>query len=112
METQTWLEKLKELLNPFETEHISSFIRNMNAKTVMENPWIIGVFVVIFFYAVVKRSKFVLLFLFASITIAVLVRFTMPAEGDSFTLSTTLPFAFGALAIGAVIIYITFIKSD
>jgi hypothetical protein len=112
METQTWLEKLKDLLNPFETEHISSFIRNMSAKTVMENPWIIGVFVIIFFYAVVKRSKFVLLFLFASITLAVLVRFTMPAEGDSFTLNTTLPFAFGALAIGAVIIYITFIKSD
>jgi hypothetical protein len=112
METQTWLEKLKDLLNPFETEHIASFIRNMNAKTVMENPWIIGVFVIIFFYAVVKRSKFVLLFLFACITIAVLVRFTMPAEGDAFTLSTTLPFAFGALAIGAVIIYITFIKSE
>ncbi|HEU0265619.1 MAG TPA: hypothetical protein VFR01_07840 [Geobacterales bacterium] len=112
MESPSWYEKLQQVLAPFETERIATFVRTMNAKTVMENPWIILVFIVIFFYAVVKRSKFVLLFLFSCITIAILIRLTMPAEGDGLSLKSTLPFAFGALAIGAVIIYFSFIKSE
>lgn len=112
MENQAWFERMKEILSPFETENIANFIRTMNAKTVMENPWIIAVFLIIFFFAVIKKSKFVLLFLFACITIAILVRFTMPAEGDALSLKSTLPFAFGALAIGGVIIYFSFIKAE
>lgn len=112
METQTWIEKLKVVLTPFETQNMANFIRNLNSKTIMENPWIIAVFLIIFFYAVIKRSKPVLLFLFACITIAVLVRFTMPAEGDGLSLRSTIPFAFGALAIGGVLIYFSFIKAE
>jgi hypothetical protein len=112
MENIGWLEKLKEYLAPFETERIVEFMRNLDAKTVMENPWIIGVFIVVFFYAVIKRSKFVLLFLFSCITIALLVRFTMPTPGTELTLNTTIPFAFGAIAIAGTVIYFAFIKHE
>ena len=36
----------------------------------------------------------------------------MPTDGDNLALSSTLPFAFGALAIGGFIIYLYFIKTE
>ncbi len=36
----------------------------------------------------------------------------MPAEGDTLNVSSTLPFAFGGLAIGAFLIYLFFIKTE
>jgi hypothetical protein len=62
---------------------------------------------------VIKRSKPVLLSLFAAISIMFLVRFTLPgSEEVELSLSSTLPFAFGGVAIGGVLIYFSFIKSD
>jgi hypothetical protein len=113
MEKQEMLGKAKEVMSPFETENIVTFMKNLTFKSAMENPWIIGVFMVIFFYAVIKRSKPVLAFLFAAISIMFLVRFTLQGEaGNELTLSSTLPFAFGGLAIGGVLIYFIFIKSE
>ncbi len=113
MDKEAALGKAKTVLAPFETENVFNFMRTLTLKSAMEHPLFIGFFAVIFFYAVVKRSKPVLVFLFAAIAIMFLVRFTLPAEqGNELTLSSTLPFAFGGLAIGAALIYFMFIKGD
>jgi|PlaIllAssembly_1097288.scaffolds.fasta_scaffold72750_4 hypothetical protein len=113
MEKQELLKKTEQAMSPFETEHLVQFVKNLTFKSAMENPWLIGFFVIIFFYAVVKRSKPVLLFMFAAISIMLLVRYTLSGpQGEEVSLSSTLPFAFGGLAIGGVLIYFTFIKGD
>jgi hypothetical protein len=113
MQKEELLRKTEAAVSPFETENIISFINDLTFKSAMENPWLIGFFLVIFFYAVIKRSKPVLLILFAAISIMLLVRFTLNGvDGNELTLSSTLPFAFGGLMIGGVLIYFSFIKSD
>ena len=112
MEKATLLKHATETLSPFETEHIVGFLRAITVKSALANPWIIGAFLLISFYAVVVRSKFVLCALFTCISLLLLIHFTMPAAGDGLALSTTIPFAFGALAIGGFIIYLYFIKTE
>lgn len=112
MDTNSLVEKATEKLSPFETGHVIDFLKGLTVKSALANPWFIGVFLVVLFYAVVVRSKFVLCALFTAISLLLLVHYTMPAEGDSLALSSTLPFAFGGLAIGAFIIYLYFIKTE
>lgn len=112
MDKQQMVAKAKDTLSPFETENVIKFLHNLSLKSAMENPWIIGGILVIFFYAVVKRSKFVLLSLFSVISLAVLVRYTFPPPGDELSLRSTLPFVLGGLVIGGVLIYFNFVKTE
>ena len=114
MGKQQIIDQAKEKLTPFETGNIVDFIQNLTLKSVMEHPLIIVVFLIFAFYAVVRRSKFVLLFLFSAISIMLLVRFTLSPEvvGGGLTVGSTLPFIVGGLAIGGALIYFTFIKND
>ncbi len=113
MEKEQMLDQAKTALTPFETENMVKFLHNLTFKSAMENPWVIGIFMILSFYAFYKKSKPVLIFLFAAIAVMFLVRFTLTADaGNELTLSSTLPFAFGALAIGAGLIYFIFIKGE
>lgn len=113
MDKQQMLEQAQQNLAPFETSNVVKFIQHLTLKSAMENPLLLGIFLVFAFYAVVKRSKFVLLFLFAVISFMLLVRYTLPADMvGELSIGSTLPFAGGGLAIGAVLIYLTFIKGD
>jgi len=112
MDNSALLQKTMERLSPLETANILNFLRHLTVQNALANPWIVAIFLVTAFYAVVKRSKFVLSILFTAISLMLLIRYTMPAEGDGLALSTTLPFAFGGLAIGAVLIYLNFIKTE
>ncbi|MBP1752747.1 MAG: hypothetical protein H6Q57_1583 [Geobacteraceae bacterium] len=112
MEKRELIDKTKETLAPFQTDQIISYMRNLTLEKAMENPWLITAFLVIFFYAVIKRSKFVLLTLFSVISLMVLMRYTFPTSGDELELASTLPFVFGALLIGAVVLYFNFIKTE
>lgn len=112
MDTASIVEKATEKLAPFETAHIVQFMKNLTVQSALGNPWIVGLFLVVLFYAVVVRSKFVLCALFTTISLLLLIRYTMPADGDGVALSCTLPFAFGALAIGGFLIYLYFIKTE
>lgn len=113
MDTQALLNKTQEVMSPFETENVIRFATNLSVKSIMENPWIIAILLIVFFYAVVKKSKFVLASLFGIVSIVLLIRFTLSGqEGSELTLSSTLPFAFGALLIGSALIYFLFIKSE
>jgi hypothetical protein len=112
MEKQELVTKTKDFLSPFETENVIKFIQNLSLKSVMGNPWLIGAILIIFFYAVIKRSRFVLLSLFTVISLMLLMRYTFPPPGDELSLSTTLPFVFGGLLIGGVLLYFTFVKGE
>lgn len=113
MEKTELLKKAEQAASPFETENLVAFIQNLTFKSAMENPWLLGAFLVFFFYAVIKRSKPVLLFLFAAIAIMFLVRFTLSGtDGAELSLRSTLPFAFGGCAIGGTLIYFIFIQGD
>lgn len=111
MEKQEILNKTKEVLTPFETENMVKFIKNLTVSAVLGNPWMLAILAIVLFYAVIKRSKFVLLFLFTFISLMLLIQYTLPAEGD-FNLSSLLPFIGGGLVIGGVLIYFTFITGD
>ncbi len=106
------LNKAKETLSPFETEHIVAFLKSLTVKSIMDNPYLIAAFLIIFFFAVIKRSKFVLLFLFTLISLMILARYTFPAKGDDLSLSGTLPLVVGGMVIGGVVLYFSLVKSD
>ncbi len=113
MDKEALLHKTKEVMAPFETENVIRFATNLSVKSMMENPWVIAILLIVFFYAVVKKSKFVLASLFGIVSVILLVRFTLSGQdGSELTLSSTLPFAFGALLIGSALIYFLFIKSE
>jgi hypothetical protein len=105
------INKTKEVLSPFETENIVKFIKGLTFSTIFGNPILLCILLVVFFFAVIKRSKFILLFLFTFISVAALVHYTLPDNGEM-SPSSLLPFAGGALVIGAVLIYFSFIKSE
>jgi hypothetical protein len=111
MDKQQMMDKAQTALEPLETQNIVKFVKHMSTKTFTDNPWLIVVFLVIFFYAVVKKSKFVLLFLFSFFSIMLLVRYTLPADGEM-SVQSLLPMAAGGVFIGAVIIYFAFIRTD
>uniref|UniRef100_C6DYW8 Uncharacterized protein n=1 Tax=Geobacter sp. (strain M21) TaxID=443144 RepID=C6DYW8_GEOSM len=112
MDKEAVVQKTVETLAPFETANLVHFMKTLTVKSAMGNPWIIGAFLVVAFYAIVVRSKFVLSMLFAAVSLLLLLRYTLPTEGDTLSVSSTLPFAFGGLAIGAVLIYLNFIKTE
>jgi hypothetical protein len=105
------INKTKEALSPFETENIVKFVKGLSFSYIIGNPFILSLFLIIFFYAVFKRSKFILLFLFTCISVAALIHYTLPESGNM-SLSSLIPFAGGGVAIGAVLIYFGFIKSE
>jgi hypothetical protein len=111
MEKHEILAKAKDVLSPFETENIVKFVKELSFATVMGNPWMLGILVIVFFFAIIKRSRFVLLFLFTLLSLMALVHYTLPAGGE-LTVGTLLPFAAGCLGVGAVLIYCIFIKTE
>jgi hypothetical protein len=111
MEKEKIIVRTQEVLSTFETEQIVRFLKELTIKTIFENPLILGLLIIVFFYAIIKRSKFVLLFLFTLLSLMALVHYTLPM-GNEMTAMSMLPFAFGCLGIGAVLIYFTFIKVE
>jgi len=111
MEKTQIIDKTKDVLSPFETENIVKFIKELSFDTLFTHPIFLGILLVVFFFAVIKRSKFLLLFLFTCFSVAALLHFFLPESGEM-TLSSLLPFAGGGVAIGSVIIYFGFIKAE
>lgn len=113
MKTQQILSSAQKTLAPFETGNIIAFVKDLTFESALRNPLLMIFFAVLLFYAVVKRSKTVLVLIFSSISLMFLIRYTLPPDqGAELSLGSTIPFAFGALAIGAVIIYFIFIKGE
>lgn len=111
MQKEKIIERTKEALEPLETGNVVEFVRSLSLHTFEEKPWLILVFLAILFYAVIRRSRFLLLFLFAFFSILGLITYAMPAEAE-LSVRSLLPLAIGGLAIGGVIIYVAFIKTE
>ena len=73
MGKQQILDQAKETLTPFETANIVNFIQHLTLKSAMEQPWLIAIFLIFAFYAVIRRSKVVLIFLFVQMQFVTLV---------------------------------------
>jgi len=112
MDKQQLVEKTIETLRPFETSNLIETVQHLNIKQIFSHPVVLILLIAIFFFGVIKRSKAVLLSLFSLISIAVIMRYAMPAPGDDLSISSMLPFIGGGLVIGSVVIYISLIKSD
>lgn len=112
MDKQQLAEKTVEALRPFETANLMTTLQNLTLKQIFTHPAVLICIALIFFFGVIKKSKTVLLTLFALIGMIVILRFAMPAPGEELSLKSLIPFAFCGLGIGGVIIYFSLIKSD
>ncbi|HWI41774.1 MAG TPA: hypothetical protein VNX25_09835 [Verrucomicrobiae bacterium] len=112
MNREEMLEKARHSMTPFETENLIAFLKNLSMKTILDNPVVSGILALVLVYALLKHSKFLLLFLFTLLTLTLLVRYTLPPPGTDLTVSNSLPFAFGSMGVGAVLLYFIFIKSE
>jgi hypothetical protein len=112
MEKQELLAKTKEVLSPLETENVIQFFQAKTLQSILDNPLVLLAFVLVLFYIIIKRSKFMLLFLFSLLSLILLVRYTLPATETTLDVRSTVPFVGGCLGIGAVLLYFIFIKSE
>ena len=112
MDKQQLMDKTTETLRPFETANLMETIQNLTLHQIFTHTAILICIALVFFYGVIKRSKTVLLTLFALLAVIVLLRYAMPAPGEVLSLKALLPFMGGGLVIGGVIIYFAFIKSE
>ena len=112
MEKQQIIEKIAETLRPFESDNLINSMKQLSVNQVFAHPAILILLVVVFFFGVIRRSKTVLLSLFALFCIAVIIRFAMPVPGDDLSFQSMMPFVGGALLVGSVVIYFSLIKSD
>jgi hypothetical protein len=112
MEKQQIIEKTAETLRPFETNNLIDTMQHLTVNQLFANPVALILISVVFFFGVIRRSKTVLLSLFALFCIAVIIRFAMPAPSDDLSFQSLLPFIGGGLLVGCVVIYFSLIKSD
>lgn len=112
MDKQQLVEKTTEALRPFETANILNTMQTLNLKDIFTHPIVLIIITVLFFLGVIKKSKTVLLTLFGMIGMIVILRYAMPAPGEELSMKSLIPFVFGGVVIGGVIIYFSMIKSD
>lgn len=112
MDKQQLVEKTTEVLRPFETGNLLNTMQTLNLKVIFTNPVVLIIIAGVLFFGVVKKSKPVLLTLFGLIGMLVMLRYAMPAPGEELSMNSLIPFAFGGVVIGGVIIYFSMIKSD
>jgi hypothetical protein len=111
MVKQQLIDKSRDVLSSFETENVITLLKDLSFKSLIDNPLILALLVVVLFFAFVRRSKFILLFIFTIVTLLALVHYALPLTRE-LTVTSLLPFAFGCLGVGAVLIYFIFIKTD
>jgi hypothetical protein len=111
MEKQQLIDQTRDILSSFETQNVITFLKDLSHKSLIDNPLILGLLVVVLFFAFVRRSKVIILFIFIIVALFALVQYALPLAGD-LTFTSYLPFAFGCLGVGAVLIYFIFIKTD
>lgn len=112
MDKQQLIEKTTETLRPFETANLVHTVQNLTLHQIVTNPVLIIAIALFFFMGVIKRSRPVLFMLFALMVTILLLRYAMPASGTSLTIMETLPLFGGAILVGGVLLYYTFIKVD
>lgn len=112
MSKEQLLEKLQDILIPLETENLITYFSTLTFSKALHNPWFVAFFLVTLFYAVIKRSRAVLLSIFFVVSTSALLARTLPGPDESFSPTSLLPLAGGSICIGAVLIYFVFIKTE
>ena len=115
MEKQKLIDRTVEMLHPFETENLMKTLQTLSLKELFTNPILLCVFALLLFFGIYKKSKTILLSLFSIIGMILIIRFAVPsgtANNAEMSLGSVVPFVVGGIAIGGVIIYFTFIKSE
>ncbi|HEY6007822.1 MAG TPA: hypothetical protein VIU40_05815 [Geobacteraceae bacterium] len=112
MEKQELISKTQEALSPLETQNIIQFFQTTTLQSILDNPLVLGMLVLVLFYTIIKRSKFMLLFLFSLLSLLLLVRYTFPSPENALDIHSTVPFVGGCLGISAVLLYFIFVKSE
>jgi hypothetical protein len=112
MAKQELMLRLQEILIPLETENLVTYVHTLTFEKAMRNPWLIGFFLLVLFYAVVKRSRPMLLLLFSVVSLAGLLATSLPKPDEEMSAAALLPLASGLLCIGSVLIYFLFIRED
>ncbi|HEY3308727.1 MAG TPA: hypothetical protein VGJ93_09755 [Desulfuromonadaceae bacterium] len=110
MDKQQLTEKATEVFRPFETDNLIHTLQTLSLQQIFSNPVVLIVIALVLFFGIIKRSKTVLLTLFSLIALIVILRYAMPAPGEDLSLKSLVPFAFGGVFIGGVIIYFSLIK--
>jgi hypothetical protein len=116
MDKQQMIEKTAEALRPFETQNLMTTLQTLTLQQIFSNPAVLAVIAVLLFFGIIKKSKTVLLTLFAMIGLIVMIRYAIPpistAENVETSMGSLMPFIGGGIVIGGVIIYFSLIKSD
>lgn len=112
MDKQQLIDTTTEILRPLETANLIQTVQNLTLHTIITNPIIISAIALFFFMGVIKKSRPVLFMIFALMVVVILLRYAMPAPGANLTVMESLPFFGGAILVGGVLLYYTFIKTD
>ncbi len=112
MDKQKLIEKTTETLRPFETTNLIDTVQHLSVNQVFSHPAVLIIIVSIFIFGILKRSKTVLLSLFALFCIAIIMRYAMPVPGDDLSFRSLMPFVGGGILVGGVVIYFSLIKTD
>ncbi len=110
MDKQQMAEKATEALRPLETANLMTTIQTLTLQQIFSHPAVLITILGLFFFGVVKKSKTVLLTLFALIGLIVIMRYAMPAPGEELTMKSIFPFVGAGIVIGGVIIYFSLVK--
>lgn len=112
MDKERLIDTTRELLQPFETDNVIAFLKELSMRTVTDNPAVTFLLFLVFLYALWRWSRNMLLFLFTLLSFTMLVRYALPPPGTELTVNSTLPFVFGSMGIASVLLYFIFIRTD
>lgn len=112
MNTERLNETTQQVLRKLETENVIDFIQKVNAKTFTDHAGITSLLVLLFFIALWRWTRVVLLFFFTLISMSLLIKYTLPPGGIILTIRSTLPFVLGCMGIASVLLYFIFIRSE
>jgi len=112
MDKEHIISRTQDVLKPFETHNVITFIHDLNAKTLTDNPKVTLLLIVVFAYALWRWSRVVLLFLFTLLSLSLLVKYTLPPSSSELSVTSTLPFVLGCMGVASVLLYFIFIRAD
>ena len=112
MEKERLIVKTNQILQPFETQNVIGFLKELSTKSITDNPAVTFLLFLIFLYALWRWSRRMLLFLFTLLSFTMLVRYTLPGPEVALTINSTLPFVIGCMGIASVLLYFAFIRTD
>ena len=112
MDKERLIDTTNQMLQPFETQNVLVFMKELSMKTVTDNPKVTFLLFLVFLYGLWRWSRIVLLFLFTLLSLTMLVRYAMPPPGTELTINSTLPFVLGCMGIASVLLYFIFIRTE